>query len=93
MTNPPQESDASGIPPLRPYLHYLLENGAADHVKVKWGKGGPYVITMEGKKYPYKGGHDINKNLGGKMVNTYLMSNKSSNEKQILFRRIIIHKI
>ena len=64
MTNPPQEFDASGIPSLRPYLNYLLENGAAEHLKANWVKGERYVIIIEGKKYPYKDGHDINKNLG-----------------------------
>ena len=52
MTNPPQEFDASGIPSVRPSINYLLENGAAEHVKVKWGKGERYVIMIEGKKYP-----------------------------------------
>ena len=71
MTNILQEFDASGIPSLRPYLNYLLENGAAEHVKVKWGKGERYVIIIEGKKYPWKGGHDINKHLGKKIVSIY----------------------
>ena len=64
MIDPPQEFDASGIPSVRPYLNYLLENGAAEHVKVKWGNGERYVTMIEGKKYTYKGGHDINKNRG-----------------------------
>ena len=61
MIDPPQEFDASGIPSVRPYLTYLLENGAAEHVKVKWGNGERYVITVDGKKYQYSGGHDISK--------------------------------
>ena len=49
MNNPLQEFDASGIPSLRPYSNYLLQHGAAEHVKVKWGKGERYVIIVEGK--------------------------------------------
>ena len=64
MTDPPQEFDASGIPSLRPYLNYLLENGAAEQVKVKWGKSERDVIMIDGQKYQYSGGHNINKNLG-----------------------------
>ena len=60
----PQEFDASGIRSLRPYLNYLLENGAAEQVKVKWGKSERDVIMIDGKTYQYKGGHEINKNLG-----------------------------
>ena len=68
MTNLPQEFDASGIPSLRPYLSYFLENGAAERVKLKWGKSERYVMFIEGNKYPYKGGHDINKHLGKKII-------------------------
>ena len=63
MDDPRQEFDASGIPSSRPYLNYLLEHGAAEHVKVKWGKGERYVIIIDGKKYSYSGGHNISKNL------------------------------
>ena len=45
MTSIPQEFDASRIPSLRPYLNSLLENGLAEHVNVKWGKGERYVIV------------------------------------------------
>jgi len=76
MTDPPQEFDASGIPSLRPYLNSLIENGLAEHVKVKWGKSERDVIIIEGKKYQYKGGDDI-KNLGKKIVAIYIsVSNK-----------------
>ena len=64
MTTLPQEFDDSGIPSLRPYLNSLLENGLAEHVKVKWGKSERYVIIIEGKTYQYSGGHNINKHLG-----------------------------
>ena len=66
-TSLPQEFDASGIPSLRPYLSYLLENGAAEYVKVKWGKSERYVIMIGGEKYQYKGGHNINK-IHGKNI-------------------------
>ena len=80
MTSLPQEFDASGFPSLRPYLNYLLENGVAEHVKVKWGRSERYVINIDGKKFKYKGGHDINKNLGKNIIALYIsMSNKSSN--------------
>ena len=72
MTSLPQEFDASGIPSLRPYLNYLLENGAAKHVKVKWGKSERYVIIIDCKKHQYRGGLDINKNLGKKIVAIYI---------------------
>ena len=64
MTILPQEFHDSATPSLRPYLNSLLENGVSEHVKVQWGKSERYVIIIDGKKYPYKGGHDINKNLG-----------------------------
>ena len=72
MTILPQEFDASGIPSLRPFLNSLLENGLAEHVKVKWGKSERYVIIIEGKKYEYHDGHDINKILGKKVVAVYI---------------------
>ena len=46
-----QEFDASGLPALRPYLDYLLEHGAAEHVKVKLGKSERYVVIIGGKKF------------------------------------------
>ena len=71
MTSLPQEFDASGIPSLRPYWDSLLENGLAGHVKVKWGKSERYVIIIEGKKFQYKGGDDINKTLRRNNVALY----------------------
>ena len=62
MTSLPQELDDSGNPSLLSRLNYLLENGAAEHVKVKWGKSERYVIMIKGKKYQYKGGNN-NKTL------------------------------
>ena len=56
------------IPSVKPYLDYLLENGAANHEKVKWGKSERWVIVIGGKKYQYKGGDNINKNLKIKIV-------------------------
>ena len=67
---------------LLPYLNSLIENGLAEHVKVKWGKSERYVIIIGGKTYQNKGGHDVNKNIGKKIVAFYIsMSDKSSNEK------------
>ena len=68
MIDPPQEFDAPGIPSLRLYFNSLIENGLAEQVKVKWGKSERDVIMIEGKKCPYKGGHDFNKDLGKKIV-------------------------
>ena len=67
MKNLPQELDDSRIPSLRPYLNSLLEKELAEHVKVEWGKSEPYVIIIDGKRYQYKGGHDINKTLERKL--------------------------
>ena len=44
-----QEFNASGIQPLRPYLHILLANAVAEHVQVKWGKSDRWVLKIGGK--------------------------------------------
>ena len=81
MTILSQEFDASGIPALRPYLNSLLETGAAEHVKVKWGKSERYVIIIGGKRYQYKAGRDINKNIGNKIIAKNIsISDKTSNK-------------
>ena len=49
MTRLPQELDDSGNPSLLSRLNYLLENGAAQHVKVQWGRSERYVIIIKGK--------------------------------------------
>ena len=68
---------------LKPYLDYLLDNQAAEHAKVKWGKAYRWVVNIGGKRYPYKGGYDINKNLQKKIVHIYIdMTNKTLNKKQ-----------
>ena len=83
MTTLPQEIDASGIPSLRTYLNSVLENGLAEHVKVKWGKSERYITDIGGKKYPYKGGRDVNKNLGQKIIALYVgMTDESSNKNK-----------
>ena len=77
-----QEFDASGLPSLRPYLQYLLDNGAAEHVKVKWGKNYRWVIKIGGKKYQYKGGDEFNNSLKKKIVSLYIsMDNKILDQK------------
>ena len=77
-----QEFDDPGVPSLWPYLNSVLENGLAEHVKVKWGKSERYVIIIEGKRYQYKGGHGNNKNVGKKIIALYIsMSDKSSNKE------------
>ena len=45
-----QEFDSSGIPSMKPYLDYLLDNGAATHETVKWGSSERWVIIMGGVK-------------------------------------------
>ena len=67
MTMIQQEFRADGLPSSRPYLQYILDHGAAEHVKVKWGKSYRWVIKIGGKKYSYKGGHEIKKNLKRKL--------------------------
>ena len=74
MTSLPQELDASGIPSLRPYLNSSFENWLVEHVK--WGKTERYVIIIDGKRLQYKVGHDINKNLGKKIIAVYINENK-----------------
>ena len=52
-------------------------------MQVKWGRSERYVIIIEGKKFLYKGGHDINKNLGKKIVALSIsMSDKGSNKNK-----------
>lgn len=69
------------IPSMKQCLDYLLENGAAKHEKVKWGKSEHWVIIIGGKKYQYKGGNNINKNLKKKIVPLYIsMSSKPSKQ-------------
>ena len=78
-----QEFDSSGIPSLKPYLRYLLENGAAKHVTIRWGQSYRKVIFIGGKRYQYKVGHNINKNLKNKIVSLYIsMSPKPSNQNK-----------
>ena len=72
LIDPPQEFDASGSPSLRPYVNSWIENGLVEQVKVKLGKSERDVIMIDGKKYPYKGGHDINTNLGKKLVSIFI---------------------
>ena len=85
MTILPQEFHDSATPSLRPYLNSLLENGVSEHVKVQWGKSERYFIIIGGKKYQYKGGHDINTNIGKKMVALYIsMSDKSTNKSKYI---------
>ena len=74
----------SDVQSVKPYLDYLLDNGTVKQEIVKWGNGSRNVIIIDGKKYQYKGGHDINKNLKNKIVTLYiLMAAESSKEKQI----------
>ena len=44
-----QEFGAWGLPSLRPHLKYLIDNGAAEHKLVKWGKGQRWVVIIGGK--------------------------------------------
>ena len=78
-----QEFTKDGIPSMKPHLDYLIQHGHADHVQVKWGKGHRWVIIIEGKKYPYKGGYDINKNLKKKITSLYIsMSTNTQNKNK-----------
>ena len=75
-----QEFKADGLPSMKPYLDYLLDNGAAKHVDVRWGKGHRWAIIIGGNNYQYKGGHNINKSLTNKIVSLYIsMPDKSLN--------------
>ena len=79
-----QEFDSSGIPSMKPYLDYLLEKRAAKHVTIRWGQSYRKVIFIGGKRYQYKGGHDINKNLKNKIVPLYISMSKSSKQNVII---------
>ena len=75
-----QEYTKYGAPSMRPYLQYLLDNETAKHVKVKWGKSERWVILIGGKKYQYKGGHDITNNLKNVITSLYIsMSTNTQN--------------
>ena len=99
MTMIKQEFDASGLPSLRPYLNYLLDNGVAEHVQVKWGRGYRWVIKIGGNTYSYKGGHEINKNLKKKIVSLYIerenksLNNKSKNKEKNDYVRDLINEL
>jgi hypothetical protein len=72
MTMIQQQFRADGMPSMKPYLDYLLERGAVEQVKVKWGKSYRNVIIIGGKIYQYKGGDEINKNLRNKIIPLYI---------------------
>ena len=72
MTMIQQEFTADGLPSMKPYLDYLVYNGAAKHEQVKWGSSERWAIIIGGNKYQYKGGHDSNKSLTNKMVSLYI---------------------
>ena len=44
-----QECDAWGLPSLRPYLNYLIDNGVAEHELIQWGKSQRWVVIIGGK--------------------------------------------
>ena len=58
-----QEFDAWGLPSLRPYLNYLIDNKVAEHKLTPWGKSQRWCVIINAKKYQYKGGHEFNKSL------------------------------
>ena len=68
MTTLKPEYDDWGIPTMKPYLAYLIQIGAVNHLKVKWGKGDRWAIQIGDKKCAYNWGNDINKNLRNKNV-------------------------
>ena len=76
-----QEFTKDGLPSMRPYLQYLLDRDIVKHDKIKWGKTERQVIITGGKKYQYKGGDEINKNLKKKIVSLYIDMFESSNRK------------
>ena len=76
-----QEFNSSGLPSAKPYLYYLLEKEAAKHVTIRWGQSYRKVIFIGGKRYQYKGGDNINRNLKNKIVPLYIsMSSKPSKQ-------------
>ena len=93
MTMIQQEFRADGLPSVRPYLQYLLDNGLAEHVQVKWGKSYMWAIKIGGKTYPYKGGHEINKNFTKKNVSLYISMDKCLNTKSISTSETRIRRI
>ena len=79
MTMLQQEFDAWGLPSLRPYLNYLIDNGAVEHKLVKWGKSQRWAVIIGSKKYQYKGGHEFSRSL--KIVSLYIGMAESSKQK------------
>ena len=85
MTSLPQELDGSGNLSLPSCLNYVLENGAAQHVKGKWGKSERYVVIIKVKKYVYTGGNTFNKTLENRIKALCIsMSKKTLNKNKIL---------
>ena len=76
-----QEFDAWGLPSLRPYLNYLIDNGVAEHKLVKWGKGQRWAVIIGGKKYQYSGGCAMSKQMKNKIVSIYIGMTESSKQK------------
>ena len=54
MTMFQQEYTKYGLPSMKPYLKYLLDQEHAEHKQLQWGKGERWVFQIEGNKYPYK---------------------------------------
>ena len=76
-----QEFTKDGLPSLRPYLNYLIDNKAAEYKLINWGKGQRWAVIIHGKKYQYKGGHEFNKSLKNKIVSLYIGMSESSEQK------------
>ena len=79
-----QEFTKDGLPSLRPYFKYLINNEIAEHKKVSWGKKGHerWVVVIQGKKYQYRGGDNFNKSLRNKIVSLYISMSDSSKQKK-----------
>lgn len=74
---------ADGMLSLKPYIDYLLDDGAATHVKHMWGKRDRYVISIGGKTNLYTSCHEIKNSLNNKRVSCYIdMEDNSFNKNQ-----------
>ena len=79
MTMLQQEFDAWGLPSLRPYLKYVIDNEVAEHNLVKWGKGQRWAVSIGIKTTNIR--EDMSLINPSKIVSLYIGMSESSNQK------------
>ena len=63
-------------------LDYLISQNLAEYKEIKWGSGFRNVVIIEGKKYQYKGGSNINNGLQKNINPLYIELMKPLKEKE-----------